>query len=124
MRGKESWKVTVLLLPAGELGWESLPGSPGKHQAFPRQWEGWGEVLSVQEIGKMWTTLLAQGVWRGGLLLALGTAFTGSRAKSGVWGGSSSAFGDTVEPTFLGGVSKWRCLILWPSICLPPQATA
>lgn len=59
-----------------------------------------------------------------GLLLALGTAFTGSSAKSGVWRGSSSAFRDTVEPTFQGGVRKWQCLILLPSICLPPQATA
>lgn len=64
-------------------------------------------MLCAQEIGKVWTTQLAQGVWRVGLLLALGNALTGSSANSRAWGGSSSAFGDAVEPTFLGGVSKW-----------------
>lgn len=52
--------MAILLLPAEELGWEPLPGSPGKHQAFPRQWEGRVEMLCGGEIGKMWTSLLAQ----------------------------------------------------------------
>lgn len=103
----------------GALAWKpwEVPGFP---KAVGRQ--GGDDVCARDRQGVDHTA--AQAVWRGDLLLALGTAFTGSSAKSGMWGGSSSAFGDSVEPTFLGGVSKWQCLILLPSICLQPQATA
>lgn len=61
------------------LAWKPWE-APGFSKAVGKQ----GRDVVCAGDDRMWTILLGQGVGRGGLLLALGTAFTGSSAKSRV----------------------------------------
>jgi len=83
-RGESGWKGVVLLLPAEELGWEPLPGKPWEVAGFPKAVGRQGRGAVCAGDSSVVHSMPAQGVWRGGLLLALGTAFTGSSPNAGV----------------------------------------